>query len=78
MTTHESGTTAELQATEAGAYNSEPDLVDTIADAATTLSGIADALAYRTAIYPDDMLELLASAAESQAAKLRKLNCMQD
>ena len=46
-------------------------LVDAAEDAATTLSGIADALAWRTAAADDDLLEMLALAAERESRALR-------
>ena len=46
---------------------------DVVADAITTLAGISEALAYRTAVYRDEMLELLARDADAQAAALREL-----
>ena len=46
---------------------------DAITDAIMTLAGIGEALAYRTAVYRDEMLELLARDADMQATALREL-----
>ena len=48
------------------------DVIDTVANAARTLSGIADALSYRTAVYRDDMLDMIAEIAELQASEIRE------
>ncbi|MBQ9000426.1 MAG: hypothetical protein IJ087_01050 [Eggerthellaceae bacterium] len=49
------------------------DLFDEIDSAAVVLGGIADALSMRSAVYADDMLEMIAYAANNQANALRSL-----
>ena len=61
---------ASLQADPIVPSASSPDS-DLLDDAATVLAGIAEALAYRTATDPDDLLEMLALAADAQARALR-------